>query len=76
MGDEWARGGLDGTWPMAYDRRPDVTTFVNEAMRDKASPLLLGAVLAGLGVLVLLAARIVTGDAPEARLGPRGRFRP
>jgi putative tricarboxylic transport membrane protein len=56
---------------MAYDRRPDVTTFVNQAMRDKASPLLLGAVLTGLGVLVLLAARIVMGDATEARLGPR-----
>jgi len=40
-------------------------------MRDKAGPLLLGAVLAGLGVCVLLAARMVMGDAPHAHVGPR-----
>lgn len=40
-------------------------------MRNKGGPLLSGAVLAGLGVLVLLASRMVMGDAPHASVGPR-----
>jgi putative tricarboxylic transport membrane protein len=40
-------------------------------MKDKAGPLLRGAVLAGLGVLVLLTSRMVMGDGPHANVGPR-----
>ena len=41
------------------------------AMTDKAGPFLRGAVMAGLGVLVLLVTRMVMGDGPHAGVGPR-----